>query len=163
MLYSLHGLLLLFRPTNIRETKDIIRQLKNKGSELLDLHPLILKENIELFSYPVMILYNFSLQLCIFPELLKIARVAPVFKSDDPENIDNYRPISSLPVLSKLFERLTLNRMLSFIYEKDILSANQFGFRKGGDISQAIVKLTTHITQAFHNKVFCACFFLGSS
>ena len=120
-----------FRPTNIRETKDIIRQLKNKGSKLLDLHPLILKENIELFSYHVMILYNFSLQVCIFPELLKIARVAPVFKSGDPENIDNYRPISSLPVLSKLFERLTLNRMLSFIYEKDILSANQFGFRKG--------------------------------
>ena len=103
-----------FRPTNIRETKDIIRQLKNKGSKLLDLHPLILKENIELFSYLVMIFYNFSLQVCIFPELLKIARVAPVFKSSDPENIDNYRPISSLPVLSKLFERLTLNRMLSF-------------------------------------------------
>ena len=74
--------------------------------------------------------------------------------------MDNYRPISSLPVLPKLFERLTLNRMLSFIDVKKILNPSQLGFRRGCDVSQAIAKLTSHIVQAFHNKLYCACFFL---
>ena len=75
------------------------------------------------------------------------------------ENVDNYRPISSLPVLSKLFERLTLNRMLSFIHEKGILSPSQFGFRKGSDVTQAVAKLTSLVVQAYHSKLFCVCFF----
>ena len=108
----------------------------------------------------MVILYNLSLEACVFPELLKVARVTPTFKSGDMENVDNYRPISSLPVLSKLFERLTLNRMLSFIYEKGILSPSQVGFRKGCDVSQAVVKLTSLVVQAYHSRLFCVCFFL---
>ena len=148
------------RPTNTVEMKKIIRQLKNKGNRLLDIHPLIIKDNIDAFADRLVILYNLSLEKCVFPDLLKIARVAPAFKSGDPGSIDNYRPISSLPVLSKLFERLTLNRMLSFIYDKEILSPNQFGFRKGCNVNQAVAKLTTHIIQAFHRKIYSACFFL---
>ena len=140
--------------------KKIIGQLKNKGSRLLDIRPLIIKDNIDAFADRLVILYNLSLEKCVFPDLLKIARVAPAFKAGDPGSIDNYRPISSLPVLSKLFERLTLNRMLSFIYDKEILSPNQFGFRKGRNVNQAVAKLTTHIIQAFHRKIYCACFSL---
>ena len=149
-----------FWPTDILEMKRVIVQLKNKGNRLLDIHPLIVKDNIEVFADHLVVLYNLSLQKCVFPDPLKIARVAPAYKSGDPWSIDNYRPISSLPVLSKLFERLTLNRMLSFIYNNSILSPNQFGFRKGHNVTQAVAKLTTHIIQAFHSKIYCACFFL---
>ena len=99
------------------------------------------------------------MEICVFPDPLKGARVTPSHKSGDSDNMDNYRPIS-LPVLSKLFERLTLNRILSFIDIKTILNPSQFGFRRGCDVSQAIAKLTSHIVQAFHNKLYCACFFL---
>ena len=121
------------RPANILEIIGLIRKLKNKGNVIFDINPLLLKDNIYIyiFSEHILILYNLSIEICIFPNPLKIARVTPVFKSRELDNVDNYRPISSLPVLLKLFERLTLNRMLSFVYAKNILSTSQFGFRKG--------------------------------
>ena len=149
-----------FRPASVPEILDIIRKLKLRGNRIFDIHPLLIKENMQIFGEHTRILYNLSLEISIFPDPLKVARVTPVFKSGDSDNIDNYRPISSLPVLSKLFERLTLNRMLSFIYAKEILSPCQFGFKKGCDVSQAVVKLTSHIIQAFHSKLYSACFFL---
>ena len=149
-----------FPPADIHEIRSIIKQLSNKGSKLLDLYTLIIKENSDIFGTHLVILYNLSLEVSTFPELLKVARVTPTYKSGDIENVDNYRPISSLPVLSKLFERLTLNRMLSFIYDKDILSPHQFGFRKGCDVTQAVAKLTSLVIQAYHSRLFCACFFL---
>ena len=89
---------------------------------MLDIHPSILKENIIVFSGHFTILYNLSLVKSEFPNLLKIARVSPGFKSGKPDIIDNYRPISSLPIFSKIFERLTLNRIQCFISRFNILT-----------------------------------------
>ena len=127
---------------------------------MLNLYTSIIKENSAIIGNHMVILYNLSLEACVFPELLKVARVTPTFKSGDMENVDNYRPISSLPVLSKLFERLPLNRMLSFIYERGILSPSQFGFRKGCDVTQAVAKLTSLVVRAYHSSLFCVSFFL---
>ena len=74
--------------------------------------------------------------------------------------IDNYRPIASLPVFSKIFERLTLNRMQCFITRLDILTPCQFGFRKGKNTSLAVIKLISHVVRAYHQKIYSACFFL---
>ena len=149
-----------FRPTNALEVSEILRRLKNKGSRILDIHPSVVKENIIIFSNHFTLLYNMSLVTKIFPDLMKIARVSPAFKSGDSDILDNYRPISSLSVFSKVFERLTLNRILSFLSINKILTQCQFGFRKGCDITQAVVRLTTQVVNAFHDKIYCACFFL---
>ena len=149
-----------FFPTNFLEVSLVIKKLKNKGSKLLDIHASLIKDNIDTIGAHMVTLYNMSLGACIFPEPLKVARVTPTYKSGDVMSVDNYRPISSLPVVSKLFERLTLNRMLGFIDKNNILNAAQFGFRKGRDVTQAVVKLTTLVIQAYHSKLFCACFFL---
>ena len=127
---------------------------------MLDIHPSILKENIIVFSGHFTTLYNLSLVKSEFPNLLKIARVSPGFKSGKPDIIDNYRPISSLPIFSKIFERLTLNRIQCFISRFNILTPCQFGFRKGCSISQAVVKLLSYVVQAYHDRVYSACFFL---
>ena len=149
-----------FQPASVNEVAGVIMKLKNKGSKMLDFHPLILKENLTVFSRHFMVLYNLSLVKIVFPNLMKIARVCPIFKSGQPDLIDNYRPISSLPVFSKVFERLTLNRMESFIFRYDILTPCQFGFRRGCSISQAVIKLLSHVVHAYHEKIYCACFFL---
>ena len=149
-----------FHPASMNEVAGIIKKLKNKGSKLLDIHPSILKENIIVFSSHFTTLYNLSLVKSEFPNLLKIARVSPGFKSGKPDIIDNYRPISSLPIFSKIFERLTLNRIQCFISRFNILTPCQFGFRKGCSISQAVVKLLSYVVQAYHDRVYSACFFL---
>jgi len=105
-------------------------------------------------------LYNLSLTESEFPDKSKIGRVTPVYKSGPTDCIDNYRPISVLPIFSKVFEKLTLMRMESFISRYDILSSCQFGFRNGRGTTQAIIKLLSYILPAYHDKIYSACFFL---
>ena len=149
-----------FYPTDMNEVTRVIMNLKNKGSKLLDIHPTIIKSNTIIFSNHFMILYNLSLVKSVFPTLLKVARVSPCYKSGQQNIIDNYRPISSLPIFSKVFERLTLIRMESFISRENILTSCQFGFRKGCSTTHAVVKLLSHVVQAYHRKAYSACFFL---
>ena len=149
-----------FFPTDITEVKKVILNLKNKGSKLLDIHPTLLKENIGIFANHFVELYNLAIELAEFPNDLKIARVNPGHKSGPIEKIDNYRPISALPLFSKVFEKLTLNRMNSFIEMHNILTTSQFGFRKGCSTTHAIIKLLTHVVQAYHRRHYSACFFL---
>ena len=105
-------------------------------------------------------LYNHSIDTLTYPGLLKNARVVLGHKSGFKENIDNYRPISNLPVFSKIFEKLTLTRLLSFVNKYKLFNDSQFGFREDRDITQAAVKLTTTIIEGYHEKVYVSCFFL---
>ena len=144
----------------LSEVVNVISKLKNRGNKILDISPIHLKENIILFGNHFKILYNLSLEKITFPDILKIAWITPAYKSGQIDLVDNYRPISLLPAFSKIFERLTLNRMESFISRLNILTPNQFGFRKGKSTSLAIIKLVTHVVQAYHQKIYSACFFL---
>ena len=111
------------------------------------------------FGNHFMVLYNMSFIKAVFPNILKIARISPAFKSGDANMIDNYRPISSLPIFSKIFERLTLDRMENFIFHNNILTSCQFGFRRGKSTSLAVVKLISHVVQAYNQKIILCLFF----
>ena len=115
-----------FLPTSITEVRRVIMTLKNKGSKLLDIFPSLLKENIDIFSPHIVDLYNYAIELAGFPDAMKIARINPTHKSGPADVVDNYRPISSLPLFSKIFEKLTLFRMNSFIMRHNILTPAQF-------------------------------------
>ena len=73
---------------------------------------------------------NLSLKQGVFPTELKIANVLPLYKSDDPFCFNNYRPVSLLCVLSKLFEKIMYNRLLDFLEDQKFFVNEQFGFRK---------------------------------
>ncbi len=90
---------------------------------------------------PLTKLVNMSFETGVFPAALKIAKVIPIFKNLDPLEASNYRPISILPVLSKVFEKLFLNRLLNFLETFKILSDNQFGFRKHKSTMDALTEL----------------------
>ena len=64
----------------------------------------------------------------IFPECFKTAKIIPIFKSNDSNSTANYRPISMLPFLSKLFEKLMCAGLDSYLKSNNILCTNQFGF-----------------------------------
>ena len=147
-------------PAHVSEVILVIKKLKNKGSKIFDIHPTIVKENMVLFGNHFTTLYNLSLVKCVFPNILKIARVSPGHKSGKQDLIDNYRPISSLPIFSKIFERLTLNRIESFISRNNILTSCQFGFRRGCSTTQAVAKLISLIVHAYSQRIYSACFFL---
>ena len=64
-------------------------------------------------SYPLFMIFHSSFNEGIFPEQLKVAKVSPIFKVGNIEEIGNYRPISVLPIFSKVLERIMYNRLVS--------------------------------------------------
>ena len=91
--------------------------------------------------------FNKSFLTGIVPSKLKIAKVIPLYKAKDPALFSNYRPISLLPVFSKILERLMYNRLYNFLTEHNILSTNQFGFRKKYSTFLALMDLVDNISK----------------
>ena len=149
-----------FLPTDEHEVLNVLNTLKNTSNGVHEVGVACIKNNSHIFAVHITLLYNHSIKKVTFPKLLKVARVVPGYKSGPKNIIDNYRPISNLPVFSKVFEKLTLRRYLSFVDHCSLLSDSQFGFRKGRNITQAAVTLLTHVTNAYHQKSYSACFFL---
>ena len=75
----------------------------------------------------------------MFPSNLKLSRTRPLFKSKNTKVKDNYRPISLLPFLSKINEKLMKTRAIEFLNENEILYNKQFGFRAGCSTSDAVL------------------------
>ena len=84
------------------------------------------------------------LHTCIYLNAFKIAKVIPKFKKSDPSLLTNYRPISLLPTLSKLFERSILTQLYFFFITNKILCEQQYVFRAGHSTELAATKLIDH-------------------
>ena len=76
----------------------------------------------------------------MFPDIWKVAWVTPVFKESDKTNKSSYRPISALPVLSRIFEKLIFNQLYQYLEENCFLSTNQSGFRTLNSTTICIIK-----------------------
>ena len=136
-------------PVTEEETVNVIKGLKNNSSPGWDgIKTSLLKEVCNVISKPLTYIINLSLEKGIVPDELKIARVVPIFKGGDRKEQTNYRPVSVLPCMSKIFEKLVYNRLIDFINKHNILSECQFGFRKGHCTDLAITLLLDKITKA---------------
>ena len=100
-----------------------------KASQDTDLPVKILKEHADYFSEFICIQFNDSVNSSKFPSSFKCANITPIFKKESRNHKTNYRPVSILPIVSKIFEKI-MNNQLSTYFEK-ILSKFQCGFRKG--------------------------------
>ncbi|CAB0015182.1 unnamed protein product [Nesidiocoris tenuis] len=88
---------------------------------------------------------NLSLTSGTFPDSLKIARVIPIFKSGDPLVLSNYRPISLLSSIAKLIERWIKHLLYDYLESRNLISENQYGFRRGIGVDEALFHLTKDI------------------
>ena len=152
---------LFFNPTNPTEIINITRSLKNSKSSGHDqINMSLLKQIIHPLANPLTYIFNKSLSIGVFPELFKLAKINPIFKKDNPHEITNYRPISLLPTLSKILEKIVYIRLYTFINKHKILNPNQFGFRKNYSTDLALIQIYDKITNALANKehvigIFC--------
>ena len=111
-----------------------------------------IKSISHIIVHPLLKLINKSFTIGIFPSVLKIARVIPIHKGGDLNELINYRPISILPTVSKIFERLIHIRLESFINKYHILSDSQHGFRKGYNTETALISTINYISKSLDNK-----------
>ena len=114
-------------------------------------------------AYPLCILFNKFFMFSQVPKALKTSKVIPVFKNNSKTDVSNYRPISLLTGISKLFERVIATRMRAFIEQNDILCKEQHGFRTGYSTSSALITLTDNIYKAMNDGYFFASLFIDLS
>ena len=99
------------------------------GSGLDNISSFFIKLALPVISRPLAYLFNFSLQSGIFPDSLKTARAAPIYKEGSKEERSNYRPISVLPVLARLFENLVNKQLYDYLDKNKFIYRKQPGFR----------------------------------
>ena len=123
----------------------------------------IIKDSIQIISEPLAHIVNLSIAYGIVPDQMKIARVIPLLKADDPSLFTNYRPVSFLPSFSRFLERIIYDRKLDYLSNLHILCDNQFGFRKNHSIMLALVYLHDKISSALDNGELAVGVFLDLS
>ena len=97
--------------------KEIRGLSATKASEDTDLPVKILKENADYFAEFICIQFNDSVNSSKFPSSFKCANITPIFKNESRNHKTNYRPVSILPIVSKIFEKIMSNQLLSY-FEK---------------------------------------------
>jgi hypothetical protein len=112
---------------------------------------------------PLSHIINLSFTGGIFPEELKISIVKPLFKKGDKSDPNNYRPITIVPILSKIFEKAISHRFNEFFTKYDILTPKQFGFRKGKSTTLACFNLIKSISESINQKTPIMALFLDLS
>lgn len=134
------------------ELTDVIKSMKNVGGGVDGINAKIFKATYESILHKLTYFINICLRNGRFPDNLKIAVIKPVYKSGDKYCMNNYRPISILPYISKLLEKIIYERLMKHLTANDILDEHQFGFRKKLSTYMPILLLQEKITKAFENK-----------
>jgi hypothetical protein len=115
-----------------QDVEDAINTLNiNKASGPDEISNRLLCETASVTKYPLCSLFNHSLRCCKVPQSWKDANVCPIFKKGDPSMPNNYRPISLLCCMEKVFERILFKYIFTFLHENDFISPLQSGFKPG--------------------------------
>jgi hypothetical protein len=114
-------------------------------------------------SKPLTHIFNLSFSSGIIPDNLKVALVTPIFKGNEENRFENYRPISVLTCFSKLLEKLMVKRLINFIDKNKILSKHQYGFRRNRSTELAVLDFVDKITKAIEEGKFTVGIFLDLS
>ena len=146
--------------TNSNEVNKLIDKLDSKKSPGFDeLSAKFLQLCAPSISEPLANIFNASISKGVYPDLLKIARVTPIYKKGVKSDPSNYRPISVLSIVNKLFEKILHNRLYKYLTKFNILYEYQFGFREGHSTTQALVEITDRIKFAIDkNELTCGIF-----
>lgn len=125
-----------------------IQKLKSKTSCGYDgLSTKYLKQISSILSPTLALITNQSLLTGIFPEKLKIAKVLPLFKKGNQHVFDNYRPISLLPSISKVIERIVYDQLYEYFSKNHLIYDSQYGFRQLHSTELAALEITDRLSQ----------------
>ena len=146
---------IFLQPVDAEEVATMIASQKiSKACGPNSIPSKILKTNSEFFIEPLKHIINLSFIEGSFPNLLKKAEVCPIYKNNDKTKCENYRPISLLSNLSKLFERAMHTRLYNFIDKTGQFYDKQFGFRKKYSTNHALLSIIEGIKNNLDKKTF---------
>lgn len=151
------------RPTSLKEVSEEIRinidPKKAPGFDLITGE--VLKQLSKKAIVKLTTLINASFRLKYVPQMWKIAEVIMILKPGKPPyEVSSYRPVSLLPVISKLYEKLLLKRLKPIIEAKNLIPAHQFGFRENHSTIDQVHRITDIIEKTLEEKKVCSTVFL---
>ena len=155
--------LFFFAHTDYEEVHKLIMSFGNKRTTLNNIPIIVLKKVSHVLAPLIVTLFNESATEGIFPEKLKLGRVIPLHKNGPQDLVENFRPITTLSIFSKIFEKLVHKRMTSFIMKYNLLSDNQFGFTAGKSTSDAILKFLDNAYDSLNNNNYLLTIYLDFS
>ena len=129
----------LLRPFEVRDLILSLKRTNSVGTDGITSRFLRLAANV--IASPMCEILNRSITECTFPALWKTARVIPVHKGSAKDNMNNYRPISLLCVMSKILEKHVYNNVISYFNRNKLLVDNQSGSRSNHSCQTGLTKL----------------------
>ena len=129
---------------------NLIRNLnasKSAGSDGISARMLLICDSSIL--HPLKFIFSTILSTGIYPDMWKTANVTPIHKKGKKYIISNYRPISLLPICSKIFEKIIHNQLYNFLTSNDLITKNQSGFRPGDSTVNQLIDLVNEIEKSF--------------
>ena len=118
-----------FKTIELKDIRDAFAKVKTAKSFGIDnISSYFMKLALPYIDTSLAFLFNTSIETSQFPDSWKVARITPIFKDGDRAEKSNYRPISVLPVISKLFEKLVFNQLNQYMKENGLFTSDQSGF-----------------------------------
>ena len=135
---------------------DLDKVMLSKNSTDLDgISTFLLKQIAYEISVPLAHVFDLSLTQGIFPSQLKITRIVPIYKSGDPTDCDNYRPISLVKTFSKILEKLVCIKLVNHLEINKLLNVHQYGFLRNKSTEHALLQILNNISKALNNNNYC--------
>ena len=136
------------------EKVDILKEIKmlqsNKATQNTDIPTKLIKDNADIFAEFIFISLNKCIEQSVFPSKLKLANITPVHKKNSKSSKENYRPVSILSNISKVYEKFMFKQMSE--YFESFLSKYQCGFRKGYSAQHCLLSMLEKWKSAIDNK-----------
>ena len=145
------------------EVASVIEKMDNKSTHIDTYSIKVVKYLTSIISPVLCKIINKSFEVGYFPQFCKVAKVLPLYKSGDPKDVNNYRPISLLPIFSKIFEKIVYQKLYGFLQKNNLLSNCQFGFRKKLSTLDAIIDMTQYVYDSLDRNKTVVSFFLDFS
>lgn len=146
-------ILITWRPTNIEEVELLIDSIDiSKSSRVEGINTPILKDCLKCTKKHLCHLFNKVLNNGIFPDEWKVAHITPIHKGGKRDVVSNYRPISLLPLIGKLMEKLIHSRVYSYLQTKGFFTESQCGFHPQHSTNQAIGNMLQYVFNQLNNN-----------
>lgn len=149
------------RKTTPQEVLDTIDSLNANSANGFDNIPVKFLKNLRHTIHETIAEHiNVCIKTSTFPDCLKIAKVTPIYKGGDRTDVGNYRPISVLPAVSKVYEKIIRARLEQYLLDNHLINENQFGFVKNSSTTSACSQLLNFIDGNIDKKFYVGCFFV---
>ena len=130
-------------PTSTNKVLSLLNRLnRSKAAGLDKISARLIRECADLICIPIRDIFNQSISQGIFPDDWKCAKVTPLFKQGDRDDLNNYRPISVISVMAKVFERIVYDQLYAYLEEHNIICKYQSGFRAIHSTVTALLEAT---------------------